>query len=178
MPKSKTALARATPDLLEVLGRINQENPTRADLAALREAMRKYPRLWSALGDMTDHAASAMIGSINAKPLAKEIMKGDYEGLKRDLGHETASPLERILIGQVALTWLRLGILEQRYTHVTMTAGGTLTTEAGDFWDRRLSAAQRRYLRACETLARIRKMSIETLQINIAERQVNIAGRS
>jgi hypothetical protein len=38
-----------------------------------------------------------------------------------------------------------------------------------------LSATQRRYLRAIESLARVRKLHI-TLQINIGEKQVNIAG--
>ena len=42
--------------------------------------------------------------------------------------------------------------------------------------DRKLSAAQRRYLRACETLARVRKLRLPTLQVNIGEKQVNVAG--
>ena len=48
-----------------------------------------------------------------------------------------------------------------------------------EYWEKRLSASQRRYLRACETLARVRKITRTTMQINIAEegsQQVNIAG--
>jgi hypothetical protein len=47
------------------------------------------------------------------------------------------------------------------------------------FWDKRLSAGQRRYLRACETLARVRKITRATMQINIAgpgSQQLNVAG--
>ncbi len=53
----------------------------------------------------------------------------------------------------------------------------TLTTKHRDYWDRHLNAAQRRYLRAIETLARVRKLSGRgPIQINIAEQQVNVAG--
>ncbi len=43
-------------------------------------------------------------------------------------------------------------------------------------WERRLSATHMRYLRACDTLARVRNLSRPTpLQINIGARQVNVA---
>jgi hypothetical protein len=48
----------------------------------------------------------------------------------------------------------------------------------GQYWEKRLSAAQRRYLRACTTLARIRKMRLPAMQVNIAAEggwHVNIA---
>ena len=40
----------------------------------------------------------------------------------------------------------------------------------GMYWEKRLSAAQMRFTRACETLARVRKLSRNTpaLQFNIA----------
>ena len=129
MPENRKAPARATQSLMEVLSRIDQENPTPADLETLRHALRENPGLWRAAGDMADQAALAVVQSVHAAPLAKEVVRGNYEGLKRDLGHESASPLERILIGQVTLTWLRLQILDQAYTHKTMTAGQTFTTE-------------------------------------------------
>jgi len=45
-----------------------------------------------------------------------------------------------------------------------------------EFWERRLSMSQRRYLAACETLAKIRKMSVPALQLNIGDKQINVAG--
>ena len=174
----RRTLTKSAQDPLLLLARIDQENPTPTDLEVVRQALREDPGLWQMVGDMADQAASGIVQSVHAAPVAREIIKGNYEGLKRDLGYESASTLERILIGQVALTWLRLNILEQAYTQNTMTNGETFTTESGNFWDRRLSAAQRRHLRACETLARVRKMGIAALQVNIAQQQVNIAGGS
>ena len=55
----------------------------------------------------------------------------------------------------------------------------SITLTLGMYWDRRLSAAQKRFTRACETLARVRKLSLNTpaLQFNIAAnggQQVNL----
>ena len=48
-----------------------------------------------------------------------------------------------------------------------------------DYWEKRLSAAQKRFTRACETLTRVRKLSRKTpaLQFNVATQggqQVNV----
>ena len=50
---------------------------------------------------------------------------------------------------------------------------GNTTIVQADFWERRLSAAQRRFLRATETLARVRRLQLPAVQVNIAERQLN-----
>ena len=71
-----------------------------------------------------------------------------------------------------ALCWLRLQLIEQQYSGVQ---AGNMTLPQGDYWERRLSAAQRRYLRAVETLARVRRLRVPALQVNIGEKQVNIA---
>ena len=79
--------------------------------------------------------------------------------------------LARLIIGQIVGCWLRLSFVEYTYGRALVT--GTLTLNQGDFWERRLSAAQRRYLRAIETLARVRRMNLPAMQVNIAAQQVN-----
>jgi hypothetical protein len=59
------------------------------------------------------------------------------------------------------------------------TMAQSITLTLGMYWEKRLSAAQRRFTRACETLARVRKLSRNTpaLQFNIATsggQQVNL----
>ncbi len=47
----------------------------------------------------------------------------------------------------------------------------------GAYWDRRVSGAQARYLRAMEALARVRRLAMpQPLQVNIGGQQVNVAG--
>jgi hypothetical protein len=85
--------------------------------------------------------------------------------------------LEQLLIQQASLCWLKLNLVELSYFG-TMKQSHTLTL--GIFWEKRLSAAQRRFTRACETLARLRKLSrnTPTLQFNLATsggQQVNVS---
>ena len=96
--------------------------------------------------------------------------------MRSQLNSEEASSLERLLIEQILVCYVNLYVLE-------INSAGKLceshSTEAGLYWDRRLTGAQRRFRRACETLARIRKLSRSTsaLQFKIAAeggQQVNI----
>ena len=107
----------------------------------------------------------------------QECVLRRVEEMRAQLGYCEAPPLERLLIDQVLVCYLNLYVLEIN------TAGKLCeshTTEAGLYWDRRLTGAQRRFTRACETLTRIRKLSrsIPLLQVNIATeggQQVNLA---
>lgn len=107
----------------------------------------------------------------------KECWKQRLQGLKKDLGNDDAPMLEQLLIQQAALCWLKLNLVELSYSG-TMAQSHTLTL--GMCWEKRLSSAQRRFTRACETLARVRKLSrnAPALQFNIAAsggQQVNLA---
>ena len=97
----------------------------------------------------------------------KECWKHRLQVLKKDLGYDGAPMLEQLLIQQAALCWLKLNLLELSYSG-TMKQSITLTL--GMYWEKRLSAAQRRFTPVCETLARVRKLSRNTpaLQFNIA----------
>lgn len=87
----------------------------------------------------------------NARATAglKECWKHRLQSLKKELGSEGAPLLEQLLIQQAALCWLKLNLVELSYSNV-MTQSITLTL--GVFWEKRLSAAQKRFTRACETL--------------------------
>ena len=65
--------------------------------------------------------------------------------------------------------------------HFTEMMNKDITLTMGKYWEGRLSAAQRRHLRAVETLARVRRLlsRIPAVQVNIATQggqQVNVAG--
>jgi hypothetical protein len=97
--------------------------------------------------------------------------------LKKDLGSDGAPMLEQLLIQHAALCWLRLNLTELGYSSA-MSQSISLTL--GVYWEKRLTAAQKRFTRACETLTRVRKWSRTTpaLQVNIAAhggQQVNVA---
>lgn len=104
-----------------------------------------------------------------------EIWRVQANDLRDELGYASAPALEKMLIDSAVLCWLRLALMELRYDAVT-SAGNTL--KVIEHTERRLSEAQKRYTRACAALAKVRKMKLPALQVNIAAeggRQVNVA---
>ena len=117
---------------------------------------------------------SAKESSEGDSVLIAEVIRGDLAHRRRALGYDEARDLERLLIEQVILTWLHYYRVQHGYRQ---TVGKQLLIVQEDRWERKLNAAQRRHLRAVETLARVRKLSGRgPIQINIAEQQVNVAG--
>jgi len=162
---------KSTRDMLQ---RLETKHPKPEDVQALRELFEASPDMWRMVGDMTHHALSAIVEhAAGGNTFIKESLLEGYRAICRDLGHAESSALERLLIEQVALCWMRHNDLERRYTSVTQ-AGQTINQ--ADYWERRLAASQRRYLRACETLARVQRMDLPAIQINVAEQQVNVQG--
>lgn len=97
--------------------------------------------------------------------------------LKKDLGSEGAPMLEQLLIQHAALCWLRLALAEIAYSGMMK---GSITLTLGLYMEKRLTIAQKRFTRSCETLTRVRKLSRNTpaLQFNIATKggqQVNVS---
>ena len=183
MPDPSTSLLlKGEPPLvhefLELAVRIDRENPAPADVQALRRMLDAHPDLWRLAGDLSRAAVIDIVNRLGAGPVVAESLKHSREALMEELGYPLASPLERLLIEQVALCWLHFHVVQLEHTAAT---GGSITIVDADGWERRLSAAQRRYLGACDALARIRKLALTTpaLQVNIAAQggqQVNLLG--
>ena len=149
------------------------DHPTKEDKWAFQEALEEYPNMWRAVGNMAHNAATNTIYSVNGPESLKLSLVHGWHAIQGELGAEDASPVEKLLIEQVALAWVRHYLVEYAYTDV-MHEGGSF--KLGNYWEKRLSASQRRLLRACETLARVRKINLQAIQINIANQQVNMSG--
>jgi hypothetical protein len=161
-----------TPAELErLLDATSGAKPKGSDLAALRQGFAGSPTLWRRMS-MAQASALTVMRQVTDSEKGEVILWANYDGMVHDLGGESAPPLERALIEHVALCWLRLQDVEQRCSHA---AGEPHSIAELDFLERRLSATQRRYLRACETLARVRRLRLPAVQVNIGERQVNMA---
>ena len=161
----------------DIITKTNKKNPKSEDVAQLKKMLTESPKLWRIAGDFSEHALWKITEDIDGTPFVIESARVGVEKLKEDLGYTDAPPLEKMLITQAALCWLRLNLVER--THWVKTYENH-STETGLYWDRRLLTAQRRFTRACESLARIRKLSrnLPALQVNIAAeggQQVNVA---
>jgi hypothetical protein len=164
-----------------VLTKANKERPRPADIRDLKNLLynNKGMELWKAVIGMGELAESEALDTIvnGSGQGMRECWRQRLQAMRADLGYAEASTLERLLIQQVTLCWLNLNLAEYRFTNITKQS---ISFACGLYWEKRLSAAQRRFTRASESLARVRKLSRSTpaLQFNIATsggQQVNVA---
>ncbi|MDQ3804332.1 MAG: hypothetical protein M3416_10930 [Acidobacteriota bacterium] len=131
---------------------------------------------WRRDGDQTEDAFRlAFGGGYPNGYLRKASVKHGAELLKQDLGYAEASAAERVLIEHAVLCHVRLGMVERLYSERT---SGSYRIDFAEHYERRLTEAQKRFNRACEALAKVRKLAKPKVQINVAAaggQQVNVA---
>jgi hypothetical protein len=138
-------------------------------------------RLLAAQSGMTPVKASnvtlqevALIIAQSGQPeTVRAATRLDMDSIKAGLGYDSAPELERLLIDHIALCWFRVGEAEAAYSgavHFSESAAKAAYAE------KRLSACVLRYTRACEALARVRRLNNGvTVQVNVANQQI-VAG--
>lgn len=168
--KDKMVVPSKMEMFLEYIKEIDAADPDSEKIRIFKESLNEIPDIWRLIGDLSSKTANKMIDDLDGSRSFKLSLGQGLKNLYKDLGFKEATSLEKILIEQVALSWLRLVIVEYRYTVITSTS---TSQERLNYWERRLNASQRRFFRACETLARIRKMNLPPIQVNIGQNQMN-----
>lgn len=176
MPTNDKALQRKAGDIRALLEATNKEKPAAADVDALRAALVQDPAIWVVAGDLQQAAYADALRALEATPAVRESVRAGRLALRRELGYETATALERLLIDHAVLCWLRQQLCEYHYTAARLNSGRTLQQARYD--EDRMTATQRRYLRALEALARVRRLLYAPgmVQVNVGAQQVNVAG--
>lgn len=105
-----------------------------------------------------------------ANLVVREATECKLTEMRAALSGPTPTPLEKLLVERVLATWLHLHHLE-----VVYASKESMSFAQGLFYQKSISAAQKRYLAAIRGLAEVRKLALPTLQVNIAKRQVNVA---
>jgi len=139
-------------EVRSLLERARGGDPT--DLAALRQAMDRYPQIWREYGDLAGHARDAWFDLIAGSDLAlKESLARQIEAMKAELAGESSSPLETLLIERIAACWLQLS-----YADATAARTGEMSTQQANYLRKRQDSAHRRYLAAIGSLAMVRRL--------------------
>ena len=102
--------------------------------------------------------------------LMREGMEQRMRAMRKELAAEGNTPLERLLIDRIVVCWLQVQHADHRYASL-----GNCSIVQGDYFQRFQDRAHRRFLSACKALAVVRRLAIPALQVNIGEKQVNIA---
>jgi|GEM_PF-1187461 len=162
--------------LMELVSRAYMaKKPAKEDLNEIRKLLIDHPEFCKAIFGTVEVVQTEiiknMLGGEQGVPI---IALEEYTLSVRDeMGYHGAPIMEKLLIENIITCWLRMQHCEQQ---VAFRMNGSYSLTVLEFWERRLSMAQRRYLAACESLAKIRKMSVPALQLNIGDKQINVAG--
>ena len=147
--RSKAAILEAT----------NKEKPQRKDVEALDKLFEESPYIWQQVGNVAAQVKYSIISAQSGNNhIIIEATKRKIADLRDKLGWSNSSQLEKIIIEQVCLNWLRLNSLELTHENKLRESH---TLAVGEHWDKLLTQAQKRYLRACESLAKVRKLLAE-----------------
>ena len=172
LAQKREAVMKTSPDMQFVLLSMETryENPPYEKVQALRKVLADNPDMWRGLGDLARTTTEGLIDKAGRNDVAKrESVKRGAEHLKNELGYSTALAIERLAIEQVALCWVAFYNVQETYTYARYE-GQNVSRSTMEFLDKQLTAAQQRYFRAMEGLARIWKLTkgIDVVQVNIA----------
>ena len=167
--KHPNELTRA--EVADLLARCNVAKPKQADLIDLELFLRQSTNA-TMMAVSSAAQTDAIIEGTSNGPGIKLVMKAEVKRLTEELGIATCPPMERALIGHIVVCWLRMQIVEHTLTRITSQ---THERREAEHLDRRLVAAQARYLRAMNLLMKMRALAIGNLQLNVAHgpQQVN-----
>ncbi len=142
-------------------------------LPALKKLMDDDSAFWHEYGDMAVLLKDNLIAGMAGKNLLlREAMTRSADESVRELAGESPTPLEQLLARRIVIDGLYLHKVESLELHASKESRYSHDDEASQ---RRIARAHKRYLHAIKTLAQVRKLLGPTVQVNIAQQQVNVA---
>jgi hypothetical protein len=142
-------------------------------LPAVREMLKDAGAVDRLGGNLSRMAEQALIRAATGENLSfGEGLIRKLDLLRDELAGLAPAPLERLLVDRVVACWLQLHIADLFLAQKE----GTLKVAQAEYHQRTRDRAQQRYLAAIKTLALVRKLAVPVLQLNIAKKQVNVAG--
>lgn len=156
--------------------RADSENPSSEDVAKVKKMLIQYPQLWKIGEGLSGSALYDYICRITKSKSQQLLIEAEAKDIKEQLGYSASNQIEKLIIDQILFCLINIIHIERRFT-IFMTEGSH-STESGEYWQNTLTRSQNRYLRAIETLARVRKLNKDVaFQVNIATdggQQVNV----
>jgi hypothetical protein len=141
----------------------------RTALPALRRLL-DSPTIAEYLGDLARRVRHDLLHRLTNTDLAlREAAPRELDRLRAAVAGPNPSPLEQLLVERVAVAWVQAN-------EADWTLCRAAVSPDAEFLQKRADHAQRRFLAAVRALAAVRKLALPTVQVNIAEQQVNLAG--
>ena len=138
----------------------------------IRAMLAKYPATSAKAGELSRHIAGRIIKRVapGDDSFVAECIRHRCAEIRRDLGYDDAPAVERLLIDRIVVTWLHLYDVES----IRQSEGKTLTQAA--YYNKAASMAQADHVRALVALAKVRKLALPAVQVNVTSgNQLNVA---
>lgn len=176
MPEKTKSPAQEINALQQRIG--STKKPSTEDVDRLRHLLVENPGLLQNALSVMRVVREQMIEKM-CYGITRAHVMAEEDRLKKELGYDYAPDIERLLIDQIMMARIRVVYVENLYNQIVVNESHS--QESGRYWEAMLSKTQNRFLRAVESLARVRKLARSTpaLQINIAGsggQQVNVQG--
>jgi len=147
---------KADTELGQLVAATSKEHPTPAQRQALADYLAAHGHAELArIGNLATQVQTSIIARNFPQYSIGLAVAHHCADMFKELDYDDASAMERMLIEHIVLCWLRLHERELRYESV-MT--GEPSFDQVEYYERRLSDAQRRFLRSVETLAKVKRL--------------------
>jgi hypothetical protein len=158
--KQTTAVEQAQPsalvrvvDLIKTLN--NSQKPSPRDIDELIGLLRDNEEITRYLPGISTVVLNTLIAKFTKGTGNNTAYKAKIELMRHDLGIKDATGIERHLIERVIICWLHL---QQAELQLALTTEGTFIMKEAEYQDRMVMRAHARYIRAVESLERVRAM--------------------
>lgn len=139
---------------------------------AIQTLVNEMPDLWEGCGNVATAAEEALVNlHAGRSVLAREALRKKLRDMRAALAGPSPSPLEQLLVERVVMCWLHSYQADMVYAR----AVGQLPPQQVELYHRRQDRAARQYLKALRSLADVRRLLIPVVQLNVAQKQVNVA---
>ncbi|HBO44918.1 MAG TPA: hypothetical protein DD670_13515 [Planctomycetaceae bacterium] len=146
-------LGRILDDLKAVVERA--EAGDHSVVPRIRELLELAPQIWKNNSDAARHVGDAWIKLLAADNLLlRESLRNAVDAMYAEFGGDDPTPLERLLIDRLVVSWLQMSFLDARLSQHHRTTDSPDTT----VWQKRHDAAYRRHLEAIRVLAEVRRL--------------------
>lgn len=148
LPVTREDFARAFDDV---------RRKANAGDARARKVMRIYldshPEVWTRFGNLAGYAETALIEAASGGEwLVSEAIRKEAARMRQELAGPEPTPLERIAVERIVMTWLQLQHTQIRFAESQNDLGWA------KYWLRRLEVADKLYHSATAALALIRNL--------------------
>lgn len=142
------------------------------DEEAYKAIAKSYEHIYEGLTVTGRNLLKCMVKSFAGEDrrMSQIIVASDILANRDKLAGDSPSPLELVLAERVALCQAALDYLEVQFYQPA-----TVNIHVSIVHQHRISIAQSRLVQAIKALAQVRKLQLPNVQVNIGEKQVNVA---